>query len=75
MKIVDSFSGRVVKLGDWIPRPGLPPVMLAAVIDHGLFDVEALLTPRSSSPPIHVACVVRLLHPKFLFQRVAFIPS
>ncbi len=75
MKIVDAYSGRVVGVGDWFADPRGRRVQLAAVVDKSFYDVSVLLMPMDSRTHVRVNCAVRLFHPKYLLQRVAFIPS
>lgn len=88
MKIIDARSGREVKIGDTVDWGGGEGFTLLDA-DVGLFSGEACIrqTLRDYSMSVDIGraplitrtawvpLAVRWLHPKYLFQHIAFIPS
>jgi hypothetical protein len=75
MRVIDAFTGREVMIGDTVPSPG-------GEHDWELLDVEdrwttarARIREVESGRTRWSPLVVRFMHPGFLFQRVAFVPS
>lgn len=70
--IVDAYSGRVLRLGDSFPTPeGTESTLVAANV--GVFRGWAVLLREGRE--VTTPLVVRWMHPKYPFRRVAFIPS
>ncbi len=84
MKIIDARSGEVMTPGQ-IVKYGDGEQLRLVDVDEGLFSAQAfvettyrdhgkidrtLVTTRSWVP-----LAVRFMHPSYLFERVAFIPS
>jgi len=84
VKIVDARSGKVMTPGKTVSYGDGEKIKLV-LVDEGLFSARALVetTHRDYGRPDSalvtaqqwVPLVVRFLHPAFLFERVAFIPS
>ena len=84
MKIVDARTGKVVEPGT-IVSYGDGEKLRVIDVDEGLFSARAFVesTYRDHGLPGRplattrqwVTLSVRFMHPSFLFQRVAFIPS
>jgi hypothetical protein len=82
MRVIDARSGKEMRIGDVVTY-GEGEKLRLLDIDEGLLSANAvventyldirtnkLVTQRSQIP-----LTVRFMHPGFLFQRVAFIPS
>lgn len=88
MKVIDARSGREMRIGDTVEYGDGERLRLIDV-DSGLFSASAVIetTYRDHGtrvevgrPPLitrraQVPMPVHWLHPRFLFQHVAFIPS
>lgn len=81
MKVIDARSGKEMKIGDRVSYPGGESVRLVDV-DPGLFSASAVVetTVQMANGALRtmvaqVPLTVCWLHPGFLFQHVAFIPS
>jgi len=84
VKIVDARSGEVMKRGQIVAYGGGEKLKLVEV-DEGFFSARALIETtyrdfgKAGQPLVTarqwVPLAVRLTHPAFMFQRVAFIPS
>jgi hypothetical protein len=73
MRVVNSFSGQEVHVGDYFEVPGIGAVQLLRV-ESGLFSARAryrLPGGETRWTPL----IVRYTHPSYLLQRVGFIPS
>jgi len=73
MRVVDGFTGREVRVGDTLSDPHGRSWRLMSVEDFGLFDALAHIEIEGRDQVVRLQ--VRLLHPKFLFQRVGFVPT
>jgi hypothetical protein len=71
MRIIDANTGTEVEIGR--PFRNVDGVVNVLKVDEGIFSAKALvqINQRVISTPL----VVRYLHPRFMFQKVAFIPS
>lgn len=74
MRIVDAHTGRDVKVGDRIPDGDGGAWELLRVRDVGFFDVRALVRLANGTEQ-WVKLQVRVLHPSYLLQWVAFVPT
>ena len=89
MKIIDARSGEVMTLGKVVSYGGGEKIRLIDV-DEGLFSARALIETthrdyrvgpaiRDCTPLVTsrqwVSLAVRFMHPSYMFQHVAFIPS
>jgi hypothetical protein len=84
VKIIDARSGEIVTPGKVVTY-GDGEKLLVLDVDVGLFSGRALIetTCRDYSDADHklvtsrqwVPLVVQFMHPAYLFQRIAFIPS
>lgn len=85
MKIVDARSGEVMTPGKVVPYGGGEKIRVVDA-ELGFFRARALVqrTYRDYSRPDRDALVttmhwvplsVRFMHPSYMFERVAFIPS
>ena len=85
MKIVDARSGQVMTPGKVVPYGGGEKIRVVNA-ELGLFRARALVqrTYRDYSRPGERSLVtttdwvplsVRFMHPSYMFERVAFIPS
>ena len=87
MKIIDARSGEVMRPGKTVTYGGGEKLRVVVVDEQGLFRAQALIesTHRDYSKSVREACLVtttrwvplsvRFMHPAYLFERVAFIPS
>ena len=78
MKIIDSRSGAVMTPGKIVVYGGGEKIRVVDV-DEGLFSARALIATTRRDPLVTshqwVRLDVRFMHPSYLFERVAFIPS
>lgn len=71
MKIVDANTGQQVRVGETFTNVNGTQHLVR--VREGLLSAQGLfVTPRGM---VWVPLTVRYLHPGFLFQKVAFIPS
>lgn len=87
VKIIDARSGEVMRPGKTVTYGGGEKLRVIMVDDQGMFRAKAFVqtTYRDYShadrdPPLvtttqWVPLAVRFMHPGYLFERVAFIPS
>ena len=76
MKIIDAFTGKPVLPGQVLIDPHGKRWRLVRVERKGLLGAEALIEfPDVGGEPIRVPLTVRLMHPKYLFQLVGFVPT
>lgn len=87
MKIVDARSGEVMKPGKTVVYGGGEKLRVVVVDEQSLFRAQALVETtyrdysRNGKKPALVTKTqwvplsVRFMHPSFMFERVAFIPS
>ena len=73
MKVVNSYSGEEVHVGDMFHVPGLGDAKLLRV-ETGLFGAR-IKYRRPDGTTDWSPLVLRYTHPSFLLQRVGFIPS
>jgi len=74
MRIIDAHTGLDVRVGDVVPGGAAGKNWkLVAVRDRSLFDVYACI--QRAGQLSWVQLQVRVMHPKYLFQRVAFVPT
>ena len=83
MKVIDARSGEVLTPGQTVRYGDGGEWLRLDDVEAGLFSAKARLTYRHQQPDGTfvletnrlVPLTVRWLHPSFLFQHVAFIPS
>lgn len=91
MRIIDARSGKDVSVGEWItyPSPKTIPDAGVCLPGHGVVDRASyrLLAVReglmSAEADYELAdgnrgtgqLTVRFMHPGFMFQKIAFVPS
>ncbi len=73
MRVIDAYTGREVRIGDNLRDPQGRSWRLMSVEDFGLFDALAHIEIEGRDQVVRLH--VRLLHPRFLFQRVGFVPT
>jgi hypothetical protein len=73
MKVINSYSGREVHVGDMFHIPGLGDCKLLKVRSGPFSSRFKYQTPKG----VHIwgPLVIRYTHPSYMFQRVGFIPS
>jgi hypothetical protein len=77
MRVIDAFTGRDVRIGDVVPSASsMSPGKTWKLVDvrDAFFRAYALLEYEGCEPrwtELHV----RFTHPKYPWQRVAFVPT
>ena len=82
MMIVDAYTGQEgLQIGDRVAFPShfsSPAFYIVKdILDHGFFNVRMLMELHEGGV-IHTSLVpltVRIFHPLYLFQRIAFVES
>lgn len=84
MRVIDARSGKEMTIGDTVRWGGGEELTLLDV-DEGLFSANAVVREtikdfsKMGNPLVtlqrQIPLAVRFMHPSFLFQKVAFIPS
>ncbi|KKW45851.1 MAG: hypothetical protein UY96_C0013G0008 [Parcubacteria group bacterium GW2011_GWB1_56_8] len=74
MKIINSFDGKKVKIGDNFEVPGYEPHKLVRIRDR-FFSAQAFYCGQTALNGRWQPLAVRFTHPNFFLQRVLFIPT
>lgn len=85
MKVIDARSGKEMRIGDVVNYPDGEWIRLISV-DEGILSATAVIdTSEIAYPPgdgrklvrrtKKIPLGVRYLHPSYMFQKIAFIPS
>jgi hypothetical protein len=78
VRIVDARSGHEVAIGETVRYPGEEWWTLLEVQPEGFLSARArilFVEPDGHTYTRWVPLTVRFLHPSFLFQKVAFVPT
>jgi hypothetical protein len=74
MKIINTFTGKEVAVGQSFQDPIVGKMKLLHVESKGLLSARALIQFPNGDRKV-TPLIVRLTHPSFFLQRVAFIPT